>query len=129
VRVGPDPRLRAGLKQSSIPAGVVPQGNTKNLEAIVLRALPPEPVQVHLSAPLTASLNEMRATVDSKAAPVPAVLAAEDPVAALLPAGNPAGEQREEVPEVADSEDSMAEAEYVVKILCNIPTSVACFRP
>ena len=114
AQVGPDPPLRVELKQSSIPAGDVPlQGHIKSLEAIVLRDLPPEPVQVLLIAPLTVSLNGMRAIVDSKAAPLPAALLAEDPVAVKDPAA--VEDLAAEGFGVAEPEDSMVEVEYVAK--------------
>ena len=108
AQVGPDHPPGAGLNRSSIPAGdSLLQGHIENFGAMVRQDPTPEHVQVLLIAPLTASLSGMRATVDSRAAPAPAALAAEDLVAV-------------EVFEVAGSEDSMVEVGYVAKRLCTV---------
>jgi len=99
AQVGPDHPRKAGREQSSMPARDAPlQEHTENFAAMVRQVnLPPGRVQVLLIAPLIAGLSGHRATVDSRAAPVPAALAAEDLVAV-------------EVFEVAEAEDSMAVA-------------------
>jgi hypothetical protein len=113
AQVGPGPQLRVALKGYSIPDGNIPlRGHIKNFEAIALQVHPPEPIQVPLIVRLTVSLNGMRATVDSKAAPVPAVLAAEDPAAVELPAEEPA---EENLLDMMGLVDSMGEVEYVAK--------------